>query len=209
MKIAVFGASGKTGVCILEQALAAGHQVTAFARDPSKILIQHPNLSILQGSVEQADRVEAAIAGQEAVISVLGVSRNSPKGILTIAAQNIIQLMKKEGILRLVVLTGAGVRDPQDEPNILDQIMKVLLIMFAGDLLRDSEKAAQLILESELVWTLVRVPVLTNGSKTGKYRVGYLGRNAGMSISRQDVADFILKQLTDAAYPCQAPVVTS
>ncbi len=193
----------------MEQALAAGYQVTAIARNPSKIRIHHPNLSVIQGNITEIDKVEAVIAGQDAVISVLGASRGSQKGILSVAAKNIIQAMKKNGVIRLIVLTGAGVRDPQDEPNLFDQTMKILLLLFSGDLLRDSEKAAQLILDSELVWTIVRVPVLTDGPKTGKYRVGYLGRNAGRSISRQDVAGFIIKQLTDAAYPCQAPVVTT
>ena len=75
MKVVVFGASGKTGVHVVEQALAAGHDVTAFVRTPAKLTIQHPNLSVFQGDVMNAEQVDQAIAGQDAVISALGPSR--------------------------------------------------------------------------------------------------------------------------------------
>lgn len=75
MKIIVFGASGGTGIEIVKQALEAGHLVTAFARNPAKLSIQHLNLTVFQGNVMEAAAVEKAVAGQDAVISALGTAR--------------------------------------------------------------------------------------------------------------------------------------
>lgn len=72
MKLAIFGATGKTGRVLVEQALAAGHEVTAFVRDLSKLTLGHERLSLVQGDVFDAARVEEAVAGKDAVISVLG-----------------------------------------------------------------------------------------------------------------------------------------
>ncbi len=86
LKLVVFGASGRTGVHVVEQALAAGHTVTAFVRNPSKISIQHPNPILFQGDVMDAAAVEEAIAGQEGVISALGPVRPPVPGMLENAA---------------------------------------------------------------------------------------------------------------------------
>lgn len=78
MKILVFGASGKTGKHVVEQALEAGHSVTAFVRDPTKLPSSHPNLRLIQADVLEAAQVEQAMPGVEAVISALGPGKNSP-----------------------------------------------------------------------------------------------------------------------------------
>jgi putative NADH-flavin reductase len=134
MKIVVFGASGGTGVKIAEQALAAGCAVTAFVRDPAKLGLQHANLTLFQGDVLDA----AAVAGQDAVISALGPSRPPVPGMMETAARNIVAAMQEHGVRWLISTTGAGVRDPQDQPKPVDHLMKELLTLMAGAVLRDS-----------------------------------------------------------------------
>jgi putative NADH-flavin reductase len=208
MKIIVFGASGGTGREIVKQALEAGHEVTAFARNPLRIGVQHPKLSIVTGDVSDSLAVEKALAGQQAVISALGPSRPPVPGMMQAAAKNIVAAMSRAGIRRLVSTTGAGVRADQDQPGLMDHIMKGLLTLLAGEVLRDSAANVAVLRASDLDWTIVRYPRLTDGPLTGHYRVGYLGRDSGTRLSRADGAHFVLKELADGKYIRQMPVVS-
>jgi putative NADH-flavin reductase len=208
MRLAIFGASGRTGRPLVEQALAAGHDVTALVRTPSSFPIKHERFHVVQGSVEDAAKVDEAVAGADAVLSVLGHSKTSNKDVLTVGTRNIINAMQKHGVKRLINLTGAGVRDPQDQPKLVDKVFGFALARLQPDLLRDSENQTKLIRGSDLDWTIVRGPRLTEGPRTGKYRVGYVGKDSGTQASRADIADFMLTQVTDNTYLRKLPVVS-
>lgn len=208
MKIVVFGASGGTGIEIVRQALDAGHEVTAFVRDPGKMNIQHAHLNILQGDILDAVAVNKAVAGQEAVVSALGPSRPPVPGMMETAAKNIVEAMNQAGIRRLISTTGAGVRAEQDQPQLIDHLIKGLLTLLASEVLKDSAANVAVIRASDLDWTVVRYPRLTDGPLTGKYRVGYLGKDSGTQISRADGAHFILQELANAKYVRQMPVIS-
>ncbi len=208
VKIVVFGASGGTGTNIVEQALQAGHVVTAFVRSPEKLGIEHTNLSIFQGDVLDAETVEQAIAGHEAVISVLGQTRPPVPDMMVTAARNIVAGMEKRGVKRIISTTGGGVRDPLDQPKLFDHIMKALLTLMAGSVLKDLEANVNVIRGSNLDWTVVRYPRLTDGEHTGKYRVGYIGKDSGSQLSRADGADFVLKELQTGEYLHKMPMVS-
>ena len=110
MKLVVFGASRGVGLKVVEQALEAGHVVTAFVRSPEKFGVKHPNLTVFKGDSMDAAAVEQAMDGHEAVISALGPTRPPVAHMMEISAKNIVAGMKKHGIHRLVSTTGAGVR---------------------------------------------------------------------------------------------------
>lgn len=208
MKIVVFGASGGTGIEIVKQALEAGHEVTAFVRSPAKMAAHYPELRLFQGDVMDAAAVEKAVAGQDAVISALGPTRPPVPGMMETAARNIIAAMNKAGIRRLITTTGAGVRDAQDRPRLMDHILKGMLSLMAGEVLRDSAANVEIIRASGLDWTIVRYPRLLNGARTGKYRAGYIGKDSGSQLSRADGADFVVKELAEGRYIHQMPVVS-
>ena len=209
MRIALFGATGATGRRLMEQGLAAGHEVTAFVRDPARVTTRHDRLKIVQGDVRDPEAVEAAIIGQDAVISALGQTRSRPstKDVMTVAAEHIVAAMRKHGVRRLVTLVGAGVAFPQDRPSRPGQVMSALLKLLAGDVLADAERDAQIIQASDLDWVIVRVPRLSEAPAKGAYRTGYQRPGFG-AISRDDVADFMLKQVTDDTYLREAPIVS-
>jgi putative NADH-flavin reductase len=209
MKILIFGATGGTGIEIVKQALEAGHEVTAFVRTPAKMTIQHSKLKLVTGDVMDAAAVETAVSGQDAVISALGPSRPPVPGMMETAAQNIVTAMKKVGIRRLISTTGAGVRHPQDQPKLIDHLMKGLLTLLAGHVLRDSAANVQVICASDLDWTIVRFPRLLDGPHSGKYHVGYLGKDSGSQLSRADGADFVLRELAQGKFIHQMPVISS
>ena len=208
MKLAIFGGTGKTGKPLVEQALAQGHQVTALVRTPSKLTIQSDDLILVQGDATDPYDVDRVIIGVDAVLSALGHAKGSPDDVQTVATEHIVTAMKRRSVERIVSLTGAGVKDPNDEPKLADKVIRFLLKTFAGKVLEDAKNHAEVLRKSGLQWTLVRGPRLTNGPHTGKYRVGYVGKNSSTQISHADTADFMLKEVTDNAYIHQAPVVS-
>jgi putative NADH-flavin reductase len=208
MKVTIFGATGRAGRHLVQQALDAGYEVIAFARDPARLLIRHERLHSVQGDVLDAARVEEAVAGSAAVLSVLGQTRPPTPHLLSRAVDNIVSAMTRRSVRRLVYVTGAGVRDSRDAPPALAaRVMVTLLKLAASDVLADSEQAARTILASDLDWTVVRAPRLGDGPRTGQYRTGY-ARPGFKPIARADLADFILKQLTDDTYLHQSPVIS-
>jgi len=208
MKLTIFGATGRTGIPLVQQALAAGHTVTAFVRTPEKLPITHDQLTVVQGDATVPAAVERAVAGADAVLSALGQTKGAPKDMQTVATRNIVAAMQQHGVRRLVSLTGAGVDAPQDQPKLINHLIKFALKTLSGDVLRDAENHAEVIRNSDLDWVIVRGPMLTEGPYTGQYRVGWVGVNTSARIARADVADFMLKQVTDDTYLRQAPMIS-
>ena len=208
MKIVVFGASRGVGLKVVEQALDAGHIVTAFVRTPAKFTVQHKNLIVCQGDSMDAAAVEKAIAGQDAVISALGPTRPPVPGMMETSAKNIVAAMKKHGVRRLVSTTGAGVRQPEDQPKFADHFIGFLLNLLAKNVVLDSAANVKVIQTSDLDWTVVRFPRLLDGDHTGKYRFGYVSKDSSTQLSRADAAASILRELTEKKWLRKLPLVS-
>ncbi|MBZ0279489.1 MAG: SDR family oxidoreductase [Anaerolineae bacterium] len=209
MKVAIFGGTGKTGQHLIQQALDAGHQVTALARTPSKLTLQHERLTIMQGDVQDAAKVNEAVKGVDAVISVLGSSPNNPELGVSRGTENIIAGMQKHGVRRLVVSAGAGIGDSNDKPTVIDTAIKTIIRLFSPKAYADMNRVSQVVHACNLDWTIVRVPMLTDDPKTGQVRIGYLGKGVGIRLARADMADFMLRQVGDNTYLRQAPVISN
>ena len=209
MKLAIFGATGRTGKPLVEQALAQGHEIRALARDPSKLEVSQEKLLVIHGDVLNAADVAETLAGCDAVLSVLGQTKGSPKDLQTVATRHIVAGMKTHGVTRVISLTGAGVRDPNDRPKLVDRVFGLLLATVARSVIQDADAHAEVLRQSGLEWTLVRGPRLTEGPRTGSYKVGYVGKDSGTQASRADVADFMLRQLEDDTWVRKAPMVSS
>ncbi len=179
-----------------------------LVRNPAKLTVQNPKLTVVQGDVLNQDDVDRVVQGSDAVISVIGQTKDAPRNLMTVAITNIIAAMHKYGVKRLVSLTGAGVDDPHDRPKLPNHLIKLALKLMSGHVLKDAENHAEVIRKSDLDWVIVRGPMLNEGPYTGRYRVGWVGVNTGSRISRADLADFILKQTTDTTYLRQAPMVS-
>lgn len=208
MKVAVFGATGRTGRPLVREALERGHAVAALARDPGKLDRTDGRLTVVRGDVLDPLAVERVVAGRDAVISVLGHTKSGAKDVQTRGTENIVWAMKRHGVRRLISLTGAGVRAEGDEPKIVDRIFALLLRTLQRDVLEDAVNHVEVMRESGLEWVVVRGPRLTQGDKKGHYRVGVVGKNSGTQISRADLADFMLDQLTSDTHLKRMPVVS-
>ncbi|HWQ13274.1 MAG TPA: SDR family oxidoreductase [Roseiflexaceae bacterium] len=208
MKLAIFGGSGRTGRHLIEQALAAGHHVTALARTIAKMPV-HERLTVVQGDVQDPSAVERTIAGAEAVISVLGPTSNEPKFEISRGMQHILAAMQKHGVRRLIVSAGAGVGDPNDTPQLFNKAINLLIKRLSRNVYEDMVRVVEIVRASDRDWTVVRVPRLLDGPRTGNVKVGYVGKGIGPTINRADMADFMLRQLESDAYVRKAPAISN
>ncbi|HEV2842034.1 MAG TPA: SDR family oxidoreductase [Chthoniobacterales bacterium] len=206
LRVLVVGATGGTGRQLVQQALDQGHQVTAFVRDPSKLQIEHTNLRVVKGDVLDYASVESAMRGQSAVLSALGHKRFFyPNKIQSDGMRHILRAMKTCDVPRLICETALGIGNSVGRLGLPHTffILPLILPFYMWDKLRQEE----LIIASDRDWVIVRPGVLTNGEAQGNYRHGpKVGSYFWpVRIRRADVADFMLKQLTDDAYVGAAP----
>ncbi|MCL7455294.1 MAG: SDR family oxidoreductase [Anaerolineae bacterium] len=209
MRLAIFGATGRTGKLLVAQALEAGHEVVALVRTPSKLAIEDERLSLIQGDVQDPAQVQSAIAGSDAVLSVLGPTSNEPTYEVSRGMANITAAMEAHGVRRLVQSVGAGIRDPRDQPRLFDRLIKIALNLFSRHVYEDMGRTAEIIRASDLDWTLVRVPMLTGDPVQGDLKVGYLGQGVGPRVTRAALAAFMLQQVEDTTYVHEAPVISN
>lgn len=198
MRICVFGATGRVGRHVVRYALAAGHEVTAFVREEDGFA-PDARLRVEPGDVRSTDDVARALAGAQAVVSALGSPNVAQPGtLLSDGMRAITSAMRAAGVRRVLAVAGSGVLDApggglrHDQPG-FPAMFRAISAEHAGTwaALRDSR----------LEWTLACCPTLTDGERTGRYleAVDVLP-GAGESISVQDTADFLVRELSGTRY---------
>jgi putative NADH-flavin reductase len=206
MKLLVLGPTGGLGTEIVNQAIDHGHHVTAFVRKPSRLTSKHDRLRVVQGDVLDGEAVEASIAGQDAVISALGVGESlKHRALIERSMPVIVHGMERQGVRRLI-FTSAVILKLEQVPL----IPKLFMMLLMSDLRRDKKAGEDLLRRSALDWTLIYPTRLTNGPKTGNYRSGGVLRLRGFPmVSRADVADLILNLVKDPSAIHQDIVVSN
>ena len=208
MKILIVGATRGIGRQVLEQALAAGHAVTALVREARRLDAQHERLKVVQGDILDANSVALAMAGQEAVCCSLGVRLPWPRvTVFSEGTRNLLAAMKQAGVKRLVCVTGIGAGDSRGHGGFFYDAVFYPLV--TRGIYVDKDRQEALIRASDAEWIIVRPGFLTNGPLTGRYRAltDLTGVTAGW-ISRADVAYFILQELVAPTHARQTPLLT-
>lgn len=207
MNLVIFGASGRTGSHLIEQALQQGCTVTAFARPSSTIQIEHEQLRIVRGNIHDADTVEQAVKGHEVVLCALGVNRDEPHTALAEGTRNIIQAMKKHGVPRIICVSAVGFLSEKAD-FLAGRIYLWLFGRFLQKLFGAMKGQYQELKDSGLEWIAVRPFLLDEGPRKGGYRVAPHGiPSKGYRINTGDVAEFMLKQLKSNEYVGKAPAI--
>jgi putative NADH-flavin reductase len=206
VKILILGATGATGQILMREALAQDHEVTALARDPSAVAPEDPRLRVLQGNALDVSSVEAAVAGQDAVLSALGTRSVRPTTLFSESTQNLISAMNKHGVRRLVCLTGVGAGDSKGHVGFLYD--RIMLPFVVKNIYEDKTRQEEAIKQSDLDWVIVRPARLTDEPAKGEYRVFLGGSYTATKISRADVVAFMLAQLSDDTYVRKMPVIS-
>jgi putative NADH-flavin reductase len=207
MRLIVFGASRGVGRALTKLALADGHSVTAVVRNPAEVALTHESLKVFAGDVTDAGSVRRHIGEHEIVFCTVGADRRGVTTLYSDAARNIAEAMDASGISRLILLSNFGVFGESGR-GVGTATMALLVKSFLRATLEDHRRALDELSSRDLEWTAVRPLALTDGARTGAYRVVERGLpRGGTRISRADVADFMLKQLDTDQYVHRVPAI--
>jgi len=205
MKVLIFGATGDTGRLLVSYGLQQNHGITAFVRHPSKLKIQHQNLTVVKGDVSNLEIVESALEGHDGAISALGASTPLKRNpTLVKGIDNIVKAMHRQKVSRFIYQSFIGVSEFRSELGfVFDKLMPIVM----SNVINDHEAKEENIVNSNLQWTIIRCSMLTHGPATKKYRDGEHITSPFIlpTISRADVAEFMIKQLTDVKYNYKKP----
>jgi len=214
-KIALFGATGRTGSLLVDQILHRNKTLLALIREESKYKLEK-NIPTVIGSPLNYKNVRDTINGCDAVLCALNIARKtdfpwaqlvSPPNLLSVAMNNIIKAMKEESVNRIITISAWGVGDSYDEVNWLFRFLinkTKVGIAYSGH-----EEQEKMLRESDLNWTSVRPVGLTNGEITDNLIVSQSGdKKLKMNISRVDVANFMLDILDDEQYYRTSPSIS-
>jgi uncharacterized protein YbjT (DUF2867 family) len=205
MKLAIFGATGGTGRLVAEKALAQGYEVSALVRDPGRLPLVHDRLTVVTGNVLDAAAVEQTLDGAGTAIISLGNTSNNPDYIVSEGTRVILAAMKKLAVPRVVVVSSIGVGDSKDQvPFFFKMLMKSAL----KRPMEDKERQEAAVMASGLDWIIVRPGGLTDNPATGSYKAGLDKTIVAGQVSRADVADFVLQQVTDDTYLRKTPAIS-
>lgn len=209
--VLIIGASRGIGLETVKRALKAGHSVRALSRTATAIRLHNNRLEKLDGNALDPDAIKRALVGVDAVIQTLGVP-TAPMQILSgtrlfsAATRVLVDAMEANAVKRLICVTGLGAGDSRGHGG---PLYNAALCLFLGRVYADKDVQERIIRRSQLDWTIVRPTILTNGPRTGKYRVLANPREwTSGFISRADVADFLVGQIDDANLLHKTPALT-
>lgn len=216
MNLLIFGATGATGQHLVRLALSQGHQVTAFVRDPGRLIDTSSSLAYVIGDVMQLPSLESALRGQDAVLCALGTMPESKADrprrqpsipVCSVGTQNILQAMSNNNCRRIVAETSTSVGESRYTSSLgAAAIIRTIL----KDVMEDKERQETAIRASNTDWTIVRPVRLTNGAAQNKIQVGEkLPWSMLSTISRADVAAFMIAALSDPLTSYKALTIKS
>jgi putative NADH-flavin reductase len=208
----VFGASGRVGQQVVEQALSRGREVVAVVRSPGKLTASDPKLTAIAAELNDRDAIDAAVRSAQGVISALGPSldRHATGMPLVQGTQNIVDAMRSAEVRRFVGMATPSLRDPHDRRSLLGAVVPIMGRLLLPRAYRELLAMSQIVINSDLEWTIARFARPTDAPATTKTRAGFLGRDKiGTSITRADIATFLLDQLDDTRYIRAAPAISN
>lgn len=205
----IFGATGPTGRLLVEQAVSGGHTTTAFARDPARMGTAVGSVRVVPGDVLDADSVGRAVVGQDSVLSALGTAARGSPPVLPQGIRHILDAMETHGVRRILVLSAAGaLHEPAG--SAFGGLGLALARTVIPGVYREHRAMLEELRKRDLDWIAVRPVLLTNGPRTGRYRVVSEGiPRGGYRISRADVADFMIRQLTSDEFVRKMPAIAN
>ena len=207
MRIALFGATGMTGREVLDLALRDGHQISVLVRDPTA-LPPTDNLRVVVGDATDPIAVGECLAGADAVLSCLGVGGKGdgrPARFVSTATAVIAEQMRRHGVDRLVVMSNIGASGSGSW--LARRVVYPLFLRWLVPIIDDKTRMEQALATSDLTWTSVRLPDITNTAPRAPH-ISPDGRRLRPWVSVATTARFLLDTATTGAFPRQAPAIS-
>lgn len=208
MKILIIGATGSIGTVVTHEALNAGHDVSVYVRNPSKINEFADKVKIYKGELNDQNSLKKAMDGAQAILSCAGAMNNKTGQIeaFETGMKTIVAAMKSKGIKRIISISGMLAPAEGDEVTLFMKVMRPLMAKVMNQVVGSNIKQYEILSATQLDWTIVRSGILTNGPATGRLKAD-ARKNLGLKLSRKDLAVFFMEQLTDTIFIRKAPMV--
>jgi uncharacterized protein YbjT (DUF2867 family) len=209
MKLAIFGATGLTGGLVVSQALAQGHEVTALVRDPSRVSLSHPRLTVLGGSPTAPDDVDRCVRGADAVIHCLGIGGKGdgrPTTLVSDSVEVVLSAMSMHDVPRIVCMSNVGAGG--SGTWFANRIVIPLFLRWLQPILEDKDRMEAALRASRVEWVSVRLPNIVEGPEK-PLRLSQDGRGIGLSITAASTARFLLEQVTSSEWVRSAPSISN
>lgn len=214
-RVALFGGTGKLGRHIVEHAISRGYHLKVLVDNPDKLKTNgHQDIEVVKGDVLNYEDVLKAVEGTDAVISVIGHSlknlKDSPEMLQRDATKNIVRAMEESKVDKVITLSGRALPFRiKDEPKLYpDKFSRFKMKVFVPKVIEDAEAHHRVLRKSKATWIIVRGAKFTDDPLKRRYRIGWVGKNSGRKIGRQDLAHFIVKQIPKDSFNYQMPFVS-
>lgn len=205
IRIAVIGGTGKAGRYVIKQLLNQGVNIRVLVRDPAKLDVINPNLEKVIGNVLNYESVYSLLNGCDALISTLG-QRKGEDPVFSKAAGNIVKAMESLKINRYIVLTGLTLDTPSDQKGFSTRMKSLAMKILYKPIMLDKQAEYKILNESNLSWTIVRVPFIEISDERKENKVNLMDCQ-GSKISSTSLAEFLIDQIEDQKYLRKAPFI--
>lgn len=207
IKVAVLGGGGRTGKYVVDQLLNKGFSVKLLLRNPENLQTTNPLIELIKGDAIDAESIQSLLEGCQAVISTIGQRQGEPL-VASVATINILNAMNEFGIQRYVLLAGLNIDTPFDEKGKKTILATEWMKANFPVIQEDRQKTYNLLVESKVNWTLVRVPFIEFTDASTEVAVS-LEDCLGDKINANDIASFMVNQIFDDEYIKKSPFITN
>ena len=204
MKVLVIGSTGGTGLHVVTKALAAGHEVTALARNPDAFPQKHARLRVVKGDVRDAASLDAAVQGQDALVIALGPRSLQEADLQETAMRNLVPALQKRGVKRVVNLSAWGSGDSAKHTRLVFRVIQKTVLRKVWP---DKERGEQILLGAGLDHVNVRPGRLLDAPARGGVKAGLEPGKMKAELTREDLADFMVAQLVSDTWLRKSPLV--
>lgn len=206
--IAVIGGTGKAGRYLVKQLLARGFSFKLLLRHPEEFTLQSPFMEVIKGDVREVDAVRVLVKGCHAVISTLGQTKGETTPIYTQATTNVLKAMQEYGVRRYILVTGLSLDTPEDRKSESTQQKTDWMKANFPTFIANRQQEYEMLTESDVDWTFVRLPFIEQTDERHTVKVD-LYDCPGDKISATDIADFLIRQISDTAFWKKAPFIAN
>jgi len=209
MKLTIFGASGGIGRILVQKALDEGHEVTAYVRKADGFSISDPSLHIIQGELSESKKLNKAVSEADAVVSTLGppLKFSYPGMPIAEGHKHIVQAMETNKVKRFVTIATPSIKFEKDKRSLTTVLPRIMARIIFPKPYKEIITLGEIVTHSSLDWTIVRFIAPNDTAETRKIKVTFGREKINMSISRSDIAGFILQELKNNEYIHSMPII--